>query len=218
MRLCFDFISPFAYLAWPRVHALGARHGRTVEPVPVLFAAALDRFGHLGPAEIPPKRTYVFKQCIRRAARAKLPFAPPPSHPFNPLLGLRVASLDFEPGVRRAVIDALFAATWGGGPGIESPAVVAELLDSIGLDGAGLVAAAGSPEIKARVRTQTDEAIAQGLFGVPTIFVDGELFWGDDSLDDLDDFLQGRDPVTAAELERWSALPASARRPAAAGT
>lgn len=213
IRFYFDFISPFAYLAFKRVGALAQRHERELEPVPVLFAAMLDHHGHLGPAEIPPKRELIFRQCVRRAARRELAFSPPPAHPFNPLLGLRVASLDWDPDTRMRVIDRFYDATWGGGPGIEDPTIVSGLLDELGLDGSELIVRAQTPENKQRVRTQTDEAIAAGVFGVPSFLVDGELFWGDDALEDIDGKLAGRDPDIDAAVARWRDLPAGAVRP-----
>ncbi|MCA9658657.1 MAG: 2-hydroxychromene-2-carboxylate isomerase [Myxococcales bacterium] len=211
--LYFDFISPFAYLAWKRLPVLAEARGREVRPIPVLFAALLNHYGHLGPAEIAPKRAYIFKQVLRRGHERGLTITPPPAHPFKPLLGLRIAGdPSLDAGARARVIDALFDATWGDGPGITDPDTVAGLLDRAGVDGAALVAAAGAPAAKDRLRRATEDALAAGVFGVPTMIADGELFWGDDSLDDLDRFLRGEDPVDAAALARWEGLPAAADR------
>lgn len=212
VRVYFDFISPYAYLAWTQIHELAARHGRAVEPVPVLFAAMLDAWGHKGPAEIPPKRAYIFKDALRRARRAGVPLSPPPTHPFNPLLALRVASLPMDAATQRALITGLFRATWGGGGGVTDPAVVASIADAAGLDGAAAVRAAGEAEAKERVRAQTAAAIAEGAFGVPTLVVDGELFWGFDAFDHIDAWLRGDDPVDDAALARWRDLEASSVR------
>jgi len=165
-----------------------------------------------GPAEVAPKREYIFKQVLRRAHRHGITLAPPPAHPFNPLLGLRIASLPMPEPDRVRVVDDLFDATWGDGPGITDGALVASRLDALGLDGAGLVARAGDPEAKARVRATTEAAIAAGGFGVPTGIVDGELFWGDDAHDDIDQFLRGDDAVDREQLARWATLPVGAQR------
>ena len=209
----FDFISPYAYLAWTQIHALAARHGRAVRPVPILFAALLDAHGHKGPAEIPPKRAYIFKDVVRTAHALGVPIGPPPAHPFNPLLALRIASLPMEDAARRRAIDALFLAVWGGkGPGVTEPGVVGALLCAAGLDGEGLVRAAGEEEAKLCVRRATEGAIAAGVFGVPTVFVDGEMFWGVDALPHAEVRLRGRDPVDAAEMERWVGMPVGQAR------
>jgi predicted DsbA family dithiol-disulfide isomerase len=83
------------------------------------------------------------------------------------------------------------------------------------LDGDALVEAAHSAEIKARVRARTEEALSRGVFGVPTMIVDDELFWGLDSFDHLERFLEGRDVLRSDELSRWRDLPASSQRKAA---
>jgi len=215
VRFHFDFISPWAYIAWCRVHDLIAPYGRAIEPVPVLFAALLDAHGTKGPAEVPAKRAYLAKATTRAARAAGVRFAPPPHHPFNPLLALRVAGGAFaSPSERRRAVDALFAAAWGGGPGLEDPEAVSAVLDRAGFDGPARVEAAASPDAKAALRTATERAIADGIFGVPTFQVDGELFWGNDSLEDLDRFLDGADPITDDDRARWARCTPSATRPA----
>jgi 2-hydroxychromene-2-carboxylate isomerase len=217
VRFHFDFISPYAYLAWKDIHALAERNGCTVTLVPVLFAGLLNAHGQKGPAEIAPKRIYTFKHAFRLAYAAKLPLVPPPSHPFNPLLALRVSSLDLAPADQRRIIDAFFDATWGGRGGIAEKERVVATLDALGLDGAALVALAETQPIKDRVRAQTDAAIAAGVFGVPTTVVEDEPFWGYDALSHVEAYLKGEDPFQALEtdpdvLQRWVALPASAER------
>ena len=216
LRFSFDFISPYAYLAWARLHDFAARNQVTVKAEPVLFAALLDRWGQLGPAEIPPKRVHTFKHVVRLAADHGLPLRPPPAHPFNPLLGLRIAALDLPAQQQRVVIDVLFARVWASGEGITDATAVAEALTRAGLDGAGLVEAAGTPEAKARLRGFTEDAHARGVFGVPTFEVDGELFWGQDNYDHLARFLRGEDAASPEKLAAWAKLPSGATRPAAA--
>jgi 2-hydroxychromene-2-carboxylate isomerase len=105
---------------------------------------------------------------------------------------------------RRRVIDALYRATWAGdGPGVEAAEVVTRVLGDAGLDGADLVRRASLPETKERLKKQTSDAIAAGVFGVPTMRVDGALFWGCDSLPHLTRFLQGDDPVKKDDPARW---------------
>jgi len=178
----------------------------------VVFGALLAAHGTLGPAEIPAKRRYVYRDAIRTALRLGVAFEPPPAHPFNPLLALRVSSLAIAPDQRRALIDALFAATWTGGGGIAGPAEVARAVQRAGLDGEALVAAAADAEVKAQLRNQTDEAIAAGAFGVPTIIASGELFWGFDSLANLEAFLRGEMAIDEAVTARWETLPAAITR------
>jgi 2-hydroxychromene-2-carboxylate isomerase len=211
LRFCFDFVSPYSYLAWTQIHALAARHRREVEPWPIVFGAVLGAMGTRGPAEIPPKRAYLIKDVIRLAHTFGVPIALPQSHPFNPLLALRVASLPLAPELRRALIDRLYAAVWAGGPGVTDRATVAAICAEAGVPAAALDEAE-SAEGKQRLRRQTDEALAAGAFGVPTMLVDGELFWGVDSLPHLERFLRGEDPVDPKVVQQWAALPSSATR------
>lgn len=216
----FDFISPYAYLGWTQIHALAARHGREVHAIPALFAAMLKHSGTLGPAEIPLKRVYIFKDTIRTARHFGVPFSAPPSHPFNPLLALRVATVDPS----REVIDALYRAAWGGGEGIETEALVTRALDAAGIAAAPLIAAANEPATKQKLRDVTDAAIAAGVFGVPTVIAEGptvdvpggperELFWGVDSFPHLERFLAGGDPISAADSAAFARLAPSVHRP-----
>jgi 2-hydroxychromene-2-carboxylate isomerase len=212
MKFYFDYISPYAYIAWRQLPAIAARHGQAIEPVPVVFGALLGAHGTKGPAEVPAKRRYILHDVYRKARRAGVPLALPPAHPFNPLAALRASSLALPDDQRRALIDALYAAVWQTGEGIEEPDAVARIAASVGLDGEAIARAAGEPDAKARLRAQTDEALAAGVFGVPSVIVDGELFWGVDALDLLDDFLARRESVPAEMVARWDALPATAVR------
>ena len=209
MRFYFDYISPYAYLAWTQLRAIAERHQRELEPVPILFAALLNHWGHKGPAEIPPKKRYVFRDVVRRAHRLGVPIAPPPGHPFNPLLGLRVTAA--APAAQQLdVIDALYQATWATRAGITDPDTVRDVLAPLGLS--TLVDAAESAEVKAQVRSNTEAAVEAGVFGVPTILVDDELFWGTDSLEHLEAFLRGEDPLTPEMTAAFAAMPAQATR------
>ena len=212
LRVYFDYVSPYAYIAWHQLPAIAARHAQSIAPVPVVFGALLGAHGTKGPAEVPAKRRYIIKDAYRKARRAGLPLTLPPTHPFNPLLALRASSLALPDDARRRLIDALFAAVWATGEGIEAPGAVARIASSVGLDGEAIERAATEAEGRARLRAQTDEALAAGVFGVPTVAVDGELFWGVDALDLLDSYLAQREPVPPELIARWEALPASAVR------
>jgi 2-hydroxychromene-2-carboxylate isomerase len=215
IELFFDFISPYSYLAFHQAKALGARVGHDVEPRPVFLAGILNALGIKGPAEVPPRRAYMIKDLIRAAHRAGVKVIPPPSHPFNSLPALRVAALDLDRALRWRIIDALFAATWAEGSGIEGPDRVVAVLGQAGIDqGQQLMALASTPEAKDRLRRNTDEALARGAFGVPTLFVQGEMFFGFDSFPKIEAFLRGEDPVTQSAdlIDRWAKLPASATR------
>lgn len=212
IRFYFDYISPYAYLAWTQMQGIAARHERSVEPVPILFAGVLNALGTKGPAEVPAKRNYLYKHLVRLAHGLGVPFEMPPAHPFNPLAALRVTEAVQDMEARALLVSALYAAAWAGGGGVERPEQVAAVVKSVGLDAEALLAASQTPEVKERVRHHTEELLKLGGFGVPSYTVDGELFFGVDSLNHLDAFLLGEDPLKPEALERWRKLPASAKR------
>jgi 2-hydroxychromene-2-carboxylate isomerase len=213
IRFYFDYESPNAYLAWMQLPELADRHGYTVDPVPILYAGLLDAHGQLGPAETPAKGRWMIRNVLRKAKILGMDLNPPAFLPFNPLLALRVTLLAAEMKERDPLIIALFRAVWVEGLHVSEPAVVERVTDAVGLSGAALVAQANDPAIKQRLRSQTDEAISRGVFGVPSMEVGDELFWGYDDFPYLELFLAGRDPVDAAEWQKWARpVPSSSMR------
>lgn len=186
----FDPVSPYAWLAanaLERIEATGAR----VEFRPVLFAALLNAHGNIGPAEVPAKRAYIFRDVMREAARAGLQFKGPPGHPFNPLMALRICLALTRQDERRRFALAVMSACWERGEDVSEPAVLLQVAASCGLDGPALQSAAQQSASKTKLATDTENAIADGVFGVPTFKVGAELFWGGDRIDALIRHLQG---------------------------
>ncbi len=211
VQFYFDFISPYAYLGWHRARSELASNGITVEPVPALFAAMLNANETKGPAEIPAKRLYTWKHVIRLAAGLGHPIQPPPAHPFNPLLSLRVVTALDRLEDRISAVDALFAACWNRGEAIQERDEVVRALDQAGLPGDRWTEAAVNDEVKRRLRDTTAGAIERGVFGVPSFAADDEIFWGQDSVPHVAAYLQGEDPAAGA-VERWANLPAGVQR------
>lgn len=212
LRFLFDYVSPYAYLASTQIRSLAARHGCDVEAVPVLFAAMLDASGSRGPAEVPLRREYMVHDVVRLGRSLGVPIEPPATHPFNPLAALRATGCVAGGLARWRLVDALYRAAWVEAQRVDDPACVARVATSAGLDGPALVQQASAPEAKDRLRRTTEAVIAEGAFGVPTILVDGELFWGVDSLPLLERFLGGERAIDPDTLERWRRVSASATR------
>lgn len=212
LRFYFDYISTNAYLAWLQMPTLARRYGLLVEPVPVLFAGLLEAHGTSGPAETPAKALWMFKNNLRKAALLGAPLKAPAFHPFNPLLALRAttAARDFDEC--DALVTRLMEAVWVREEHVSEPEVVERAARDVGIDGAALVAAANTPEIKAELRRQTDDAIARGVFGVPAMEANGEIFWGYDDLPYLELFLAGDDPLARTS---WGKTDMAAPRPSA---
>jgi len=201
----FDVISPFAYLAWPGVAQLPA--GVELEPVPVLLAAMLDHFGQRGPAEIDSKRRFTYRFALWRARRLGLPMRLPPAHPFNPLAALR---LIIAAGSDQRAVDTVLKAVFRDGRDVSDPAVIAELGAALGINDAR--AAVSDPAIKQRLRDNTSWAIERGVFGVPTLVIGTELFWGHDAVDMALDYLADPQGFLDPDMRAADALPIGATR------
>lgn len=199
----FDFVSPYAYLCLHRLGGLPPDIGINFRPV--LFAGLLSHWGQKGPAEIVPKRRYTYRSTHWQAKLQGVPLRYPAAHPFNPLphLRLSVAAGNTPEAVRR-----IFDSVWTGGGDTTDPAAFAALTRELGVDESRL----SEPEVKDALRRNTEEAAARGVFGVPTFAVDGELFWGSDSIDYLKAFLADPAFVKNAEIERLDELPVAAAR------
>src|SRR5512140_2126392 len=201
----FDFISPFAYLQSERLPMLGANV--RVRYRPILFAALLDANGQKGPAEIPAKRAFTYRFCVWQARALGIPFKFPPEHPFNPLPLLRLAiACDCSP----AAVHRIFRFVWADGRLPDLPIEWAELTGELGLPDAD--ARIGAAEVKDELRRNTDEAIARGVFGVPTLAIGSELFWGADATEMAADFAAAGCRFNDPEFERLASLPVGAAR------
>ncbi len=201
----FDFVSPFAYLQSEQLASLGPRV--SVRYRPVLFAGLLGANGQKGPAEIPAKRTFTYRYCIWRAKELGIGFRFPPEHPFNPLPLLRLAiACDSTPDV----VHRIFRFVWRDGRLPDLPIEWAELIAELGAHDAD--ARIASAEVKGELRRNTDEAIARGVFGVPTLAFGDELFWGSDATAMAAGYIAAGCRFEDPEYARVAALPIGATR------
>jgi 2-hydroxychromene-2-carboxylate isomerase len=195
----YDIISPFAHVALARLDELPA--DVVVKPKPVLLGAILSHWGQLGPAEIEPKRLHTYRIATFLGQRHGLALRFPPRHPFNPLAALRIlAGANADLAVVRRAFDFVFR----DGRAADNELELAAFADAV----AAPVSLASDEAAKATLRANTDEAIARGVFGVPTFSVPTgtthELFWGVDAFDMLqaylrDDRLFSREPYAHLE-------------------
>ena len=173
-----DFISPYAYLAFEKLPTALQGLSYAVEYRPVLFAGFLKHHGQLGPAEIGPKRDWTYRQVLWTAHAASVPMQMPAAHPFNPLPLLRLAIACGTQGTaNRHACETIFRHVWRDGADATDSARMEALKAQ--LQPQRDVADDG---VKSDLKANTDAAIALGVFGVPTIAVDGKLFWGVDAL------------------------------------
>ena len=175
----FDPISPYAYLAFEQLPQALEGCSYLVEYRPVLFAGLLGHWGQKGPAEIEPKRAWTFRQVAWAAHSLGIPMTTPAQHPFNPLALLRLALASAPAGglPNRRTVELLMHHVWRGGADANDALRVQALTESV----APLRDPAGD-QVKAELRAHTEVAIERGVFGVPSIELDGRLFWGQDAL------------------------------------
>jgi 2-hydroxychromene-2-carboxylate isomerase len=201
----FDFVSPFAWIGLHRLKELPA--DLRIEHRPVLFAGILNHWGQKGPAELPSKRRYTYRWSHWWAQSLGIPFRYPAKHPFNPLHHLRLA---FACQCRPDAIRRIFESIWTSGADAADPAGFASLRKDLGVK----LEEIEKPEIKNKLKANTEEAIKRGVFGVPTLDIEGELFWGADSMEFARAFLANPGTLRNEEMRRLDALPVSAARKA----
>lgn len=207
----FDFVSPFSYLQCEQLPLLEPK--LRIRYRPVLFAALLKAHGHKGPAEIPAKRRFTYRLVVWQARRLGVRLKFPAVHPFNPLPLLRLAiAADCAPDAVRRI----FRFVWRDGRIGDLPIEWAELMAELDLPNADTRIA--SAEVKDTLRRNTDEAIARGVFGVPTLALGDALFWGGDATQMAADYAAAGCKFADPEYARVAELPVGAERltPAAA--
>lgn len=203
-----DFISPYAYLAFEKMPAALMGLSYRVTYKPVLLGGLLRHHGQLGPAEILPKRDWTYRHVLWLAQRAGVALQMPAQHPFNPLGLLRLAlACDGDGAPNRYVCEAIFRHVWGTG----ADAADAQRLQAL-TEQLAPARDAAHVQVKAQLKLHTEEAIAAGVFGVPSFAVDGKLFWGYDALPMLADYLHGAPWFDTAAWDEVSALPSGIPR------
>ena len=198
----FDFISPFAYLQFSQFKKFENELNITIHPV--VFGALLKHWGQLGPAEIVPKRIFTYRFFKWKADRLGIEYTMPPSHPFNPLPALLLCiagNSTYE--VTKEIFDIIYKQ--GQQPdqkeGIKKlEAVVNEYTSSTH-------SRRDESALKKILRSNTSKAIENGVFGVPTFVVEGQVFWGGDASDMMLDFIKNPKLFSSEEMKRISSMP-----------
>jgi 2-hydroxychromene-2-carboxylate isomerase len=183
----FDFGSPNAYLAWKVLPAIAARHGAAVILLPCLLGGIFKATGNQAPAiafgGVKGKMDYEMLEMRRFIdAHGLAAFRFNPHFPVNTLLLMRGMIAAQRMGVGEAYLDAMLKGMWEAGLKLDDPEVFVATADAAGLDGAALLAATGDPAVKAGLIANTEAAVARGVFGIPTFFVGGEMFFGKERL------------------------------------
>jgi 2-hydroxychromene-2-carboxylate isomerase len=184
----FDVGSPAAYLAWTQLPALGAR----IDYRPMLLGGVFQATGNKSPMEVAPKGHYMQEDLQRFAQRYGVPFRHNPHFPINTLMLMRGAIGLQQQDEARMVkyVDAVYRAIWVDGKNMNDPLVVAGVVQEAGFDARELLALTQDPDVKARLKAVTEEVVARGVFGAPTFFAGGRMYWGQDRIDFVKEALQ----------------------------
>jgi 2-hydroxychromene-2-carboxylate isomerase len=187
----FDFASPYSYIALQSFGALAAKYGRTVHYRPILLGAAFKVSGQAALVDIPLKGTYAKHDFARSARFAGVPFRLPSTFPIATVntaramlwlqsTGSAKADLFMQRAVRAYFVE---------DRNINDAGVLRELAEELGIDAQALLGGIQDQTIKDKLKAQVDEAVARGVFGAPYVFVDGEPFWGNDRLPQVERWL-----------------------------
>ena len=187
----FDVGSPAAYLAWTQLPSMCSKAGGSIDFKPMLLGGVFQATGNQSPMTVAAKGKYVLGDLERHALRYGVPFLHNPHFPINTLTLMRGATAVqmHQPERFAAYVGAVFRAIWVDQMNMNDPQVVASVLQAAGFDPAALLAQAADPQVKERLKQVTQDAVARGVFGAPTFFVDGQMFWGQDRLDFVKEML-----------------------------
>lgn len=188
LQFWFDPVSPYAYLAFEHLPQALEGLSHVVDYRPLLFAGLLKHWGQKGPAEIEPKRAWTFREVAWQAHQLGIPIDTPAQHPFNPLALLRLLIASAPPGGTpgRLACETVLRHVWRGGAEADDPARLQALHEAL-----APVRASDDEAVKQALKDATAQAVARGVFGVPTVEVDGRLFWGLAGLPMLAAYLRG---------------------------
>jgi len=188
----YDYGSPTAYLAWTQLPRICAAQGAQLNYKPFLLGGVFKATGNQSPVIIPAKAKWMYQDLQRWARHWGVPFTLNPHFPFNTLDLMRAAAgLQLrEPQRFDDFNRAIYTAMWVEARNFKQPEVLEQVLANAGFDPAAIAAIAADEEVKAALRTNTEEAVARGVFGAPSFFVGKDLYWGQDRLFMLEEALK----------------------------
>ena len=181
----FDLGSPATDLAYTPLPKICEQTDSQLIFIPMLLGGVFKATGNASPATIPAKGRYMFQDLDRYAKRYGVPLKFNPHFPINTLMLMRaVTGMQLRHPERfQAFIDCLFKALWVEGRSLDDPATVASVLAQNGFDANEVLALTADDDVKAALKDNTDKAVQRGVFGAPSMFIDNQLFFGQDRLD-----------------------------------
>ena len=189
VEFLFDFGSPTSYLAYKRLPRIAARHGARIQYTPILLGAVFKATGNVSPATVPAKARYMNQDLQRFAKRYGVVLSFNSHFPVNTLPLMRGA-VAYQPTHHFDMyMNAMFDAMWAHPRNLNDQAEIAHVLNDIGVEPDDFLARIERLDVKEKLKANTEGAIARGVFGAPTFFVDGEMFFGQDRLDFVEEML-----------------------------
>jgi 2-hydroxychromene-2-carboxylate isomerase len=194
VEFLFDFGSPTAYLAYTQLPRVVAETGAEILWRPILLGGVHKASGNTSPITVPAKGRWMFDDIKRWAKRYGVPFTMNPGFPVNTVALMRGAvGVQMKmPDEFMTYVDAVFKAMWVESRNLGDVAEVGAVLKEAGLDAGRIFDLVGEQEIKDKLKANSDDAVARGVFGAPTFFVGDEMFFGQDRLDFVAEALEAR--------------------------
>ncbi|MCY3701462.1 MAG: 2-hydroxychromene-2-carboxylate isomerase [Rhodospirillales bacterium] len=179
----FDVGSPSGYLAWTQLPAIAREAGAAIDYRPILLGGIFKATGNTSPAEVPAKGRYLSMDLARFARRYDVPLVYNSAFPINTIGLMRGAVAAQQSGQLEAYLDVIYPAFWARDVDLSKPEEVVRCLREGDLDAEFLMRRTQEDDVKLELRQQSDAAVARGLFGIPTMFVNDEMFFGQDRLE-----------------------------------
>lgn len=193
VELYFDFGSPTAYLAHKKLQELCKKYNAKVAYEPILLGGIFKATGNSAPGLVPAKGRYMMMHDIPRfVARYQVKFAMNPNFPINTVTLMRGCFVAKELGCFEAYVDCVYDAMWAEPQNLGDNDVLCAVLEKAGLDGKAIVEGTQQPHIKDALKDSTAKAVDRGAFGAPLMFVDNQMFFGQDRLDFVEEILAGK--------------------------
>lgn len=185
----YDFTSPASYLGYFKLKALAEQYNARVIYRPLLLGGVMNATGNRPPGLVPSKGKWMLEDLARFAKRYNLPFHFNPTFPLNSIHALRGCYVLEGSGNEEAYRDAVFKAAWQEKKNIGDPQILSEVIQAAGIDPEPIIAGIQTDEIKQQLKDTTEEACNRGAFGAPTIFIEGQMHFGQDRFDFIEELL-----------------------------
>lgn len=189
VEFLFDFGSPTSYLAYKQLPKIVARHGARIVWTPILLGAVFKATGNSSPVMVPLKARYMNADLARFAKRYGVVLNFNTHFPVNTLPLMRGAIAYQTTNQFDIYVNAMFDAMWAHPRNLNDQAEIARVLNDIGIEPDDFLARIDRPDVKEKLKANTEGAVARGVFGAPTFFVDGDMFFGQDRLDFVEEKL-----------------------------